>query len=225
MKLRTKENINAFVAFLVLIAVLYAIDARAGDKIYQDTEVHTQATAGGGMGEANNDLDIAGDKTESFGLGVAVSLGGAAIGDCVITKQDSYVVYAKQRGSLNRWCASLYFDQIGQHKTAAMMRCSISRVRELFDSRQECVAGNTFVAPQSKVSIDDALHYLVIRQDALAEAHTKPLEDEVEKLRRELQEVEKSHQRPVSKPQTIIQQQPFLDQAKRDALAAIRGDQ
>lgn len=209
MNQQTKKDIAAFCVFMLIVAGLYAADARAGDKITQSNDNNAQTTG-----------NIGGD--DSLGIGLSNNLGAAAYGDCLASKQWNAVVFSRQDSEFNPWCAGVYYDSVGLHEQAARMRCKVPQIVEDWPSFESCVAANTIVSPDERFT--ELVNIIVRRQDTLNEETTAPLRDEVEKLRLELAEATKRRERPVAQPQQTIVQ-PFLDETKRQALAAIRGDE
>jgi hypothetical protein len=165
-------------------------------------------------------VNVGGDDSLGFGFGFA--MGAPSPGDCYSSKQGNVIVVSWQTNEENPWCMALYADSIGQHHTAAMLRCSIEALSRLFASIDDCVAGWTVVAPKENIAekVSDTVNNLVKRQDAI----TEPLREDIQNLYLEVQKLEQQRRQPVVRPQQTIVQ-PFLDDKKREALAAIRGDE
>lgn len=208
MRLRTKENIQGAVALLLVFLLLYAVNARAGDKIIQSNK-----TA--------QDVSVAGD--DSLGIGLATALGSESFGDCFASTQMNIVVYAHQKSKFNPWCAAVWYDANGMHGLAAQMRCLIPEIAGLNYAGTDCVTANTITPRMESVAekVSDTVNNIVLRQEAI----TAPLRDDIQTLYQTIEKLEESHREPETPPQQTIIQQPFLNDAKREALAAIRGDE
>ncbi len=168
-------------------------------------------------------VSVAGDRSDSLGIGVSNSFGGVAVGDCVITTQTNIVVVGWQRHEENPWCMAMFYDQNGMHDTAARMRCTIEDVRSLFGNRQECIVSNTVKSVPRETAVNELATAIAVQ----AEQYDRFIADltaQIETLRSDLEKQRSAAQRPQRRPQTIIQPQPFLTDEKRAALAAIRGE-
>ena len=80
---------------------------------------------------------------ETLAIALATTLGAAAIGDCIASRQWATPIFSQQKVKLNRWCAAESYDRKGLHETAARMRCQIKSIRKMFDTKDECIVANT----------------------------------------------------------------------------------
>lgn len=211
----TRNKIDLFFLCCLLLAILlvsFPVFA-GGDDITTDVEnVATGGQAFNTMGSQDN---------ESFALGLANTLGGVRIGDCLASTQWSTPVFGKQKVELNYWCAAEAYEARGMHSMAARLRCQIPEIGELFTDANQCIAENTYQPAEVPRGTDEHIVFqnaLIDRQDAMRGV----LEAEISALRETLENIQKARQRPVVRP--VQQVQPFLTDEKRAALAAIRGE-
>lgn len=240
MKQRTYEGIKFLidvlaVALIVVLIGLWVKPAKAsGDKIIQDTDV-SQSVSVSNTSDAfaanENVQNVEGDKHDSFALGISNSLGDVDINDCLSSKQWNTPLFGRQTTELNYWCAALHYDAIGLNEMAARLRCQMPEIRKMFKDGKHyaeaaCIGANTVpretsdeIASQLAPILDEQRTMISEAKAALSAANERiaNLEDEAEKAR-------KRATRPQAKPEPTIIQQPFLDDAKRSKLAAIRGD-
>ena len=252
MKQRTYEGLKfltdvTLVALFVVWAVLWVKDAQAGgDKItqHQEQSATINQSTSQSVNVSNTSDALAtndnvqsvtneGDRFDSWALGLSNTVGAAAIADCLATNQLALLsLYAKQGTELNYWCAALWYDQSGMHDMAARARCQMKDIRRMFPKGKtgdvECRAENkvpletlsTQDETYSQLSIIPELQSIIREQQAAQSAS----EERIANLEAEIEKARKRAQRPQAKPQTIIKQETFLDDKKREALAAIRGD-
>lgn len=218
MRIRTKIDLF-FLCCLLLAILAFSMPVFAsGDKITQSNDNNAQTTG---------DVTTTVGGNDSLGIGIANQLGAAAIDDCMVTTQKNFTVFAYQDGKLNYWCAALHYDAIGLNEMAARMRCQMPEIRKMFGKGEDeaCISANT-VQPVKEVPREtpDPVAFqnaLIQREDALR----SDLQDELDSLRQTIEELQKARQRPVTRPEPVIQQEPFLNDDRRAKLAAIRGDE
>ena len=246
MKQRTYEGLKflidvTIVALFVVWAVLWVKDAEAGgDKItqHQEQSATINQSTSQSVNVSNTSDALAtndnvqsvtneGDRFDSLGIGLAHSLGGAAIDDCLATTAGANILFSRQGTKLNKWCAAERYDRMGLPDMAARMRCQIPVIRDEFMvaekfAKSACIEANT-IQPEvpRETSIIPELQSIIREQQAAQSAS----EERIANLEEEAEKARKRAQRPQAKPKQVIQQVPFLSEDKKKALAAaIRGD-
>ena len=174
-----------WIAFLVFLLMVLAVPAFAG-KVDQTLNSDVQ----------DNDL-IRGDT--AIGLGIP-GLGDVDINDCMASEQWTLLLGGKQRLVLNKWCASLYYDQIGQHDTAARLRCTIEEIAELFPEGG-CLDANVVVALPPPPAP-------AMREDEDEELDAEDVQEIVAQAIAE--EVKRQPKPKPVKIERVIEQQPYL---------------
>ena len=217
------------IALLLLVLTLFPEAKASGDKITQDVDQNVsvqQASDALAMNEnaqnANNQ-----NKTDNFALGLNHSLGSAQIGDYLTTKQKGNPLWSQQGTKLNKFQAAIWADGEGLHTEAARLRCNINAIREMYTTLEECMEKWTVPRGTSDESLKEMAEnfnrQLQIKEEE-NERVRADLTGQIADLASALEKIEKRAQRPQAKPQTIIKQETFLNDKKREALAAIRGD-
>lgn len=130
-RLSQKDSLRRWWIWFVLIIAMFLFsdlaqaqyddsDDDIGDSVTTDVDVLVESSI--------SDGDVL-----SLGTG---SLGAAAIGNCIATKQFSlFIIFKTQGTKLNKWCAAEYLDRQGKHREAALMRCSIKEIRKIYGER------------------------------------------------------------------------------------------
>ncbi len=130
----SKNNPVSLVFFLlaVFFLMLLVVPALAsGPDVETDVTVDTVL---------NN--TVKGSRNRSLGL--ANAQGDVDIGDCIVTKQFNFVIFAKQGWEYNVWCQANDIHLGGQPKRAAEARCEIPFFAKLYGD--ECVDALTFAS-------------------------------------------------------------------------------
>ena len=173
-----------------------------------------------------------GDRFDSLGIGLAHSLGGAAIDDCLATTAGANILFSRQGTKLNKWCAAERYDRMGLPDMAARMRCQIPAIRDEFMvaekfAKSACIEANSVpreTPNETNSQLQSTISELqsIIREQQAAQSAS---DERLANLEQEAEKQRKRAQRPQAKPQTIIQQEQFINDKKREALLAIRGDE
>ena len=236
MKQRTYEGLK-FLLDVILVAVfviwlgLMIRPAQAsGDKIIQETDV-SQSVNVSNMSDAlamNENAQNVQNKTDNFAVGLSHSLGSAQIGDYLTTKQKGNPLWSQQGTKLNKFQAAIWADSVGLNAEAARLRCNINAIREMYTTLEECMEKWTVPRGTSDESLkkmaENFNHQLQIKEEE-NERVRADLTGQIADLASALEKIEKRAQQPQAKPQTIIQQEQFINDKKREALLAIRGDE
>lgn len=196
---------------LVLLLVFAFVDAYAsGDdiRVTQSNDMNTATTG---------DVNLEG-STYSGGdaFAFAHALGDVDINDCLASTQWGTIIVSRQKVVLNQWCAAEVYDAKGMYQMAAIMRCNIPEILNEFDNEIACERANLYTPPPPVVELDDTPDYEnLYRQEQMHDEQFEQLAQRIEQLEQEPE----PRPRP---PQTIIQQQEFLDDEKRERLRALR---
>lgn len=199
MALRRQTILLVLYTLIVLIGILWAAVSWGGDKIIQST----------------GDVSTKVGGTDAWGFGST----GVDIDDCVSSYSVLFGLWQDVR--LNPSCIADKLDELGRHKEAAEMRCSIRRVRRVYGS--DCVARLIYAAPQQEEpkEVSELVNKIIIRQDAV----TEPIKAEVAQLRKDLESQEsariaaerrsqRAYEARQAEQQAIIQK--TLDQLPKD---------
>lgn len=201
------------------LALLLPVPAFAGgDEITQDTNVDNVATSQA-FASANT---VEGD--DNFALGISHGLGDVDINDCLASTAKANILWSHQGTKLNKWCAAERYDAMRLHDMAARLRCQIPAIRSEFRAKEACIKANTYVP---RGTSNETNSHLAEQQAVIDEQRTivEALSERLANLEEEEAKERKRRREAQNRPQTIIQQSPFLTPEKRAALAAIRGDE
>ncbi len=142
MRLDYRIKIAAGIAFYIAILAMMV----AAESAWASGDCRNGSCNGGdaivttGDNTAENTSSIGGSRA----YGLSFSMGDVAIEDCRESTQGSIVmVWSWQNVRLNPWCAAEVYDAKGLHEVAALIRCDIKEIRDLFESQDECLKKNT----------------------------------------------------------------------------------
>ncbi len=196
--------------FIVLLLVVFAVNAYAsGDdiRVTQSNDMNNQ-TAG--------DLNLEGSSySGGDAFAFAHALGDVDINDCLASTQWGTIIVSRQKVVLNMWCAAEVYDAKGMYQMAAIMRCNLDEILNEFDNEADCERANLYTPPPTPIPLDDTPEPSVFEE--LYEQ--EQMHDE--QLAQLLDRVEQIEQRPEPRPrppQTVIQQQEYIDDDKRERL-------
>ena len=181
-------------------------------------------------GTANVAVD--GGRHDSFGIGLANTLGDPRIGDCVVTTQLGIVVFNIQGFKENPWCMALWFDSQGLREMAARMRCRVDDIREEFKDgrrfdKQACIAANTVqpinLVPRVDSSTQDEKDSQLVQQ-ALDEFRVlvTAQNERIQNLEEEEAREEKRRRQAQNRPQVVIREEQLISDEERVKLEAFR---
>ncbi len=94
---------------------------------------------------------ISGDRL----LALSNSLGDVDISGCVVTKQWSVIVFAKQGYGYDPWCLASILDENGKYKEAATMRCTDKETARIYGEDCTIVLNFEPSEPQGLVRDDE----------------------------------------------------------------------
>ncbi len=86
-------------------------------------------------------------------LALSNSLGGVDISGCIVTKQWSVIVFAKQGYEYDPWCLASILDENGKYKEAAVMRCTDKETARIYG--QDCTIVLNFEPSESQGLVRD----------------------------------------------------------------------
>lgn len=193
-----------------LLLMFYGTLAVAsGDDIVQSNDMNNQTTG---------DLSVEGSTFNGGdAFAFAHALGDVDINDCLASTQWGTILVSKQKVVLNQWCAAEVYDAKGMFMMAAKMRCNIPEILGEFASDIDCERANTYTPPPTVV-LDDTpdIHNELYMQEQM---HDEQLDEVLVRLT----ELEQKP-RPAPRPQTVYQQQEFIDADKREQLRKLRDE-
>lgn len=198
--------VNWFLVGVLIVCVAVSIeDARAGGDDLTNIAKNNNTATGGA-----NDLSLGGN--DALGLGFSYALGDVDLNEgqnCYVSTAKGNIIFGRQKVELNAWCASLFYDANGKHEFAAKMRCSIDTINAEYDTKDECVAGQTFHVRPPENENDFHTEQMNISQQ---------LQSKVEALEAALEARERPQVR------RVVEQHQFIDEAKRAKLLALRNE-
>jgi len=110
----------------ILLWLSFNKDTFASDHYYRDddgdVEVITEVVTGDNINSGGSHKSLA----------LVNSLGDVDINDCVISKQLSVIVFARQSYDYNLWCMALNMDKVQKYDEAATVRCLIPDIKKAF---------------------------------------------------------------------------------------------
>lgn len=118
---------------IMLWALMLSPAWASGDDITQSNDMNNQT---------GGDINIAGDNSDSLGIGFAHALGDVDINDCLASTQWGTIIVSKQKVVPNMWCMGEVYDAKGMFDLAAKARCSVPEIRAWFDSDFACETAN-----------------------------------------------------------------------------------
>jgi len=119
-------RVHLFWFAVVILAAWFLFDSLvlASDHYYRDDDVEVSTEV------------VTGDNINSVGshksLALVNSLGDVDINDCVISKQLSVIIFARQSYDYNLWCMALNMDKVQKYDEAATIRCLIPDIKKAF---------------------------------------------------------------------------------------------
>ena len=202
------EPVNLFwylVGFAFLMMITLARPAEAGPSAEAEANSKSVSKALGGNSSAENNLTMGGDSSKAYGFG----MGDVDINQCLYSWQVLFVQGVK----LNLWCAADAYDAAGQHDNAARTRCRIKGIKESYDSKQDCIDGETrepVEAEEPSASIPDLGNLYV--QAARYDEHEDEYASKLDRVEKELASLKKRKQPSNNKA--------ALDRLRRDQESA-----
>ena len=88
-------------------------------------------------------------------LALSNSLGGVDVSGCIITKQWSIVVFARQHYEYDPWCLAGILDENGKYVEATTMRCTDKETAKIYGEDCTVVLNFEPAEPQGLVRDDD----------------------------------------------------------------------
>ena len=200
------------VSFLLVIGAMLVV-------IFIVFEVRAQHECQGGH---NCNDDIVGpptviDSDDSQFLALSNSLGDVEISGCVITKQFSIIVWARQSWEYDPWCLAEALDRQGKHEYAAKMRCTDKKTAKIYGD--DCITVLNFEPPEI-----DPLDILVgqVPDDryAVQQEEIEYLREEQASLVGQLEKITQRLEQPPASNQQVQQQIDSAAQRRARARAA-----
>ena len=103
----------------------------------------------------NDDVVNVGQPSGDRFLALSNSLGDVDVSGCIITKQWSVVVFAKQGYEYDPWCLAGILDENGKYIEAATMRCTDKETAKIYGEDCTVVLNFEPAEPQGLVRDDD----------------------------------------------------------------------
>jgi hypothetical protein len=150
----------------------------------------------------------------------ALAEDGPDLSRCVEDGRVNVLIVGFDKHKLNYGCAADAYQDAGMYEMAAKMRCKIDEIRHRFLEIPDCVAANIKI-PEPEP--DDVIADVITATEAQDERHREDiqlLQQEVNRLERELDEVQTVE--PPQAPAPVIVQQEFLSESKKDKLRALK---
>ena len=199
----------------VLLLIVFAVEAYASG----DCRDGSCNTVGGDTVVDVEGSQFSGGDSRAFAF--AHALGDVDINDCLASTQWGTIIVSRQKVVLNAWCAAEVYDAKGMFQMAAIMRCNIPEILDEFATEDECERANLYTPPPPPVVLDDTPEPEVFeelyRQEQIHDDQLAQLLERVEQIEQQ--------PRPAPRPQTVIQQQEFIDDEKRERLRALLEDE
>lgn len=162
---------------------------------------------------SNTSVEVAGDKSDSLGIGLSNSLGDVDIAGCLGSEQWNSVVFGKQKLVLNWPCMAEFYLRNEKYDLAAMAICNTEVVDE-FASESECEAAHDF----GPVAVP-APAMIIESDDEDEERWREEQQELVIDLQEKIAELEK---RPAQQVSRQVVQQPYLTDQQRQALREVK---
>jgi hypothetical protein len=159
-----KQIIRTLVILMIPVSAL-----AGGDRITQSNDNNSQTTGDVLLGGSDN-------------ISISTGLADVDIAQCMASKQTNVVVFGWQRNEYNLFCMSQYYDSVGLHHMAALLRCNIPIIRDGFERIEDCVDLNTvrpIEVPRETSYIEPDNSALLARLDAL-EAENQEIQAEID---------------------------------------------
>ncbi len=164
-------------------------------------------------GDASNVASIAGSR--SYG----VSGSDMDIGQCVYHVGGLTVAV----GLRNKFCEGMEMIRSGMVDAGVLHICKQTKIGRNYDNLKDCQDGLVFLPTTNEIPITTNISSSDEEDDRVDVLYA--LFSDLEAQRNEDKaEAEKVAQRPVPRPQTIIQQQEFINESKRARLEAMRAE-
>ncbi len=190
-----------------------------GNTLTGATNTLTGGTVTGG------DVTVGGDSNRAYAL--ANSLGDVDIAGCLGSEQWNTPLFGKQKLVTNWACLTEFYLRAEMYANAAIAICNTD-IRREFETEQECRDAHPFeamaVVPEPDSEDEDEEHAQILSRLDAQDRVIADLRAEKEKAMVRLQKTEKVAQRAYSTPQTVIQRESFIDDDKRAALEALKGE-
>ena len=206
-------NLWLFMLIVFFAILLVSPDSDAGgDRTTASSEAHAKAgatsnpvlTAGDNIGgDLNSNVDIAGDSSRAYALGVP-GLGDVDIAGCLGSTQWTLLIGGKQKLETNWWCVTKLYLEAGLYDNASMAVCN-TEVRQEFETEDECREAHPFKAMALSVPTEsddeDEEHDRIKAELADLTATVAALQRENAQLESQVQKTEKVAQRAYAAPQ------------------------
>jgi len=135
------KRISFWLVIAVMLVVIFIVfDIRA----QQNHECQGGRNCNDGTVGTASDVIIGGDDSQFLAL--SNSLGDVEISGCVITKQFSIIVWARQSWEYDPWCLADKLDAKGQYEYAAKMRCTDKKTAKIYGD--DCITVLNFKPPE-----------------------------------------------------------------------------
>lgn len=157
-----------------------------------------------------------------LGLGFGGSSVRPAIGDCIFTEYDSYFIFwDKQRGKENKHCLAMQEHLIGNHNTEARIKCRDTSIGGLYDTFDQCVISQQehTKKPEGSSGPLDAVVEEIDQHQVVAQQQYEAAQIQMTEL---MEQVATLQERPKVAYRKAKEPEPFLTDAKRAALLAVK---
>ena len=196
MIIRSKIDLYIVIAALVVgLLVLAAPIFANGNGYGDDGDVHTNVTT-----DVNTDVttnvatDVAASASITGGTtslstntrAYSVSGSDMEIADCMATHA---ILFGLWQGThINKLCLAAQLDNLGEHEEAAMMRCSLRKVRKVYGDKEACVAALRVDTVESLPSFDDIYNRaaMMIEEEEADDLRYQVQQEELEYVQEEL---------------------------------------
>ncbi len=132
-----RRKIDLYIVIMALVALLCVVASPIfanGNKDAGDIDVSTNVTT-----DVAASASVTGDTALSTSTkAYSVSGSDMEIADCMATHA---ILFGLWQGThINKLCLAAQLDNLGEHEEAAMMRCSMRKVRKVYGDTEDCVA-------------------------------------------------------------------------------------